>query len=56
MATAEKTAKSEEATEDKTPKCDNHPHRNAKTFSEGIAPVHWCDECAPAWLTADEDK
>lgn len=57
MAT-DKTKASEESQSEETqtdPKCANHPHRKAKTYSQGIEPIHLCDECAPSWLVADED-
>ena len=37
-------------------KCDNHPHRKARTFTANgaIAPIHLCDECTPPWFQDDE--
>lgn len=32
-------------------KCDNHPHRKARTFTGGGSySVNLCDECTPAWF------
>ena len=46
----------EESEEDKSEvKCDNHPHRKARTFTGGGAfEIHLCDECTPPWFKTDE--
>lgn len=48
---AEANAKVAEEDRSDDVKCDNHPHRKARTFTGGNAyVVNLCDECTPEWF------
>lgn len=53
MATRTQRPETDEPREEQSDgvKCDNHPDRDAKTFTQdGAIEVNLCEECTPPWF------